>query len=194
MYRTLLGDVAFSDLASDDPAEFTTDLSTVSLRAGVSKGFLAVDLAPGAVYDIYSSNVAFDFELECPASECGERYTVSPMGADGARGVRGDLSTAAWNVHGNTGLSLLLLHAVGELGTRRPPWWGSASCGMPGSRLAPPRARSSRAVVSSPAWASASAFDTAGHSLLLRPRHSRPFRGAWRDCIAPRNPLSSGSV
>lgn len=119
MYRTMLGDVAFGDLASDDPAEFTTDLSTVSLRAGVSKGFLAVDLAAGAGYDIYTSNVAFDFELECPASECGERYVLSPIGPDGARGVRGDLSTAAWNVHANAGLSLLLLHAVAELGYQK---------------------------------------------------------------------------
>lgn len=119
MYRTLLGDVTFGDLAAGDPAEFSADLSTLSLRAGVSKGFLTFDLGAGAGYDLYKSSVAFDFELDCPASHCGEPYTLSPLDAEGERGVRGDLTTAAWNVHGTAGLSLLLLNMMAEVGYQK---------------------------------------------------------------------------
>ncbi|NIP78910.1 MAG: hypothetical protein GWM90_06815 [Gemmatimonadetes bacterium] len=119
MYRTMLGDASFGDLDdpdSDDPAEFTADLSTVSLRAGISKGFLLFDLAAGAGYDIYSSDVAFDWVLVCPAGQCRGDQDVR-LGT--ANGVQGELTTAAWNVHGNVGVSLLLLDIVGEIGYQK---------------------------------------------------------------------------
>jgi hypothetical protein len=113
MYRTMLGDVVFGSLSDGDPAEFSSDLSSVSLRAGVSKGILMFDLAAGAGYDIYTSDVAMDWRLDCPASTCGEPVTLR------SSGVSGELSTAAWNVYGNVGLNFLLLNVVGELGYQK---------------------------------------------------------------------------
>lgn len=112
MYRTLLDDVAFGDLSEGDPAEFSTDLSTLSLRAAISKGILMFDLAAGAGYDVYRSDVAFDFELTCPPEQCDGQTVV--LGTDG--GVDGRLTTAAWNAYGSVGLSLVLLNIVGEVG------------------------------------------------------------------------------
>lgn len=114
MYRTMLGDVAFGSVVDGDPAEFTTNLSTISLRAGISKGLLMFDVNAGAGYDIYSSDVAFDWQLVCPAAECGQDVTLST-----ADGVSGELKTAAWNVHANVGLSILLLNIVGEVGYQK---------------------------------------------------------------------------
>jgi hypothetical protein len=120
MYRTMLDDVAFGSIAADgDPAEFSTSLSTLSLRAGISKGLLMFDLAAGAGYDRYSSDVSFDWELNCPASRCGDDYTLITRNPDGGRGVAGSLTTAAWNVYGNAGLSMLLLNIVGEIGYQK---------------------------------------------------------------------------
>lgn len=114
MYRTMIGDVGFGSIADADPAEFTTDLSTLSLRAGISKGLLMFDFAAGAGYDLYSSNVEFDWQLDCPASQCGQDYTLRTD-----QPVQGELSTAAWNVYGNVGISLVLLNIVGELGYQK---------------------------------------------------------------------------
>lgn len=114
MYRTMLDDVAFGTIDGGDPAEFSTDLSTVSLRAGISKGLLMFDVSAGAGYDRYSSDVAFDFLLTCPADECGEEYVVTTE-----NGISGPLTTAAWNVHGNVGFSLLLLNIVAEAGYQK---------------------------------------------------------------------------
>lgn len=120
MYRTMLGDVAFGAISQGDPAEFSADFSTLSLRAAISKGILMFDLAAGAGYDVYTSDVAFDWELECPADQCGgESYTLITRNAEGERGVVGELSTAAWNVYGNVGLSLVLLNIVGEVGYQK---------------------------------------------------------------------------
>lgn len=116
MYRTMLGDVAFGSVVDGDPAEFTTDLSTISLRAGISKGLLMFDVNAGAGYDIYTSNVAFDWQLTCPAGECLPGQEVILSTADG---VSGELKTAAWNVHANVGLSILLLNIVGEVGYQK---------------------------------------------------------------------------
>ncbi|MFW5951373.1 MAG: hypothetical protein ACOCVZ_04585, partial [Gemmatimonadota bacterium] len=112
LYRTMLGDVEFGSIVDGDPAHFKTNLSSLSLRAGVSKGILMFDFAAGAGYDRYSSDGRLDWQLECPASQCGgESYTLTTNAP-----VEGDLSTAAWNVYGNVGMSLLLLNIVGEVG------------------------------------------------------------------------------
>lgn len=113
MYRNM-GEVSFGDVAGGDPAEFSTDLSTLSLRAALSKGLLAFDFAAGGGYDIYTSDVAFDFELTCPATRCGTPTTASP-----SQPIGGELQTAAWNVFANGGLSLLIVNVIGEVGYQK---------------------------------------------------------------------------
>jgi hypothetical protein len=77
----------------------------------VSKGILALDFAAGAGYDIYSSDLHFDFIATCPASACTVETTARPVDP-----IDGTLETAAWNVHGNVGLSLMVLNIVAEVG------------------------------------------------------------------------------
>jgi hypothetical protein len=114
MYRNM-SEVSFGTIADGDPAEFASDLRTLSLRANVSKGILLLDLAAGAGYDIYTSDVTLDWVLTCAAGDCGvTEVTVRPQAP-----VTGELQTAAWNVHGNVGLSLLVLNIVGELGYQK---------------------------------------------------------------------------
>jgi hypothetical protein len=119
MYRTMRSDVTFGELGPDpvagDPAEFSADLSTWSFRAGASKGFLVLDLAAGLGYDIYSSDVHFDWRLRCPPEQCGEERILETDG-----GVQGRLRTAAWNAFGNVGLNFLLLRLVAEVGYQQP--------------------------------------------------------------------------
>jgi hypothetical protein len=119
MFRTLFGDIAFGELGpsagSGDPAEFAADLSTWSLRAGASMGLLLFDLAAGLGYDIYSSDVHFDWRLRCPPAQCGQEIVLETED-----GVRGSLRTSAWNAYGNIGFNLLLLRVVGELGYQQP--------------------------------------------------------------------------
>ncbi|HSH46739.1 MAG TPA: hypothetical protein VK966_12915 [Longimicrobiales bacterium] len=113
MYRKM-GEQSFGNVGEGDPAQFSSDLSTLSLRGAISKGILAFDLAAGAGYDIYSSDVGFDFQLTCPASECTVETTASPT-----EPIQGELKTAAWNVFGNVGLSLLVVNIVGEVGYQK---------------------------------------------------------------------------
>jgi hypothetical protein len=119
MYRTMLGDVTFGELGPDpntgDPAEFAAGLSTWSFRGGVSKGILALDLAAGAGWDIYTSDVSFDWRLRCPPEVCDQERVVATDG-----GVSGRLRTSAWNVFGNVGVNLLLLRLVAEVGYQQP--------------------------------------------------------------------------
>ncbi|MDX1675726.1 MAG: hypothetical protein R3314_13105 [Longimicrobiales bacterium] len=117
MYRTM-GEVAFGDLDNPAPAAFASDLSVLSLRAGVSKGILTFDFAAGAGYDIYTSDAQLNWNLtyECPATTCGTATTVD-LQPD--QPVAGELRTAAWNVYGNVGISLLLLNIVGEVGYQK---------------------------------------------------------------------------
>ena len=114
MYRNM-GEVSFGSIDDGDPAQFATELSTISLRGAISKGLLAFDFAAGGGYDIYTSTPRFDFELVCPASECGGvRMTVRPE-----EEVGGELQTAAWNVFANAGLSMLILNVIGEVGYQK---------------------------------------------------------------------------
>jgi len=119
MYRTMLGDVAFGtigpDPASGDPAEFTAGLSTWSFRAGASQSLLILDLAAGVGYDIYTSDVHFDWRLHCPPDVCGQDVTLTTDG-----GVQGQLRTSAWNAFGNVGMNFLLLRVVAEVGYQQP--------------------------------------------------------------------------
>lgn len=122
MYRDM-GDVQFGDIADGDPGEFQTDLSTLSLRAVLSKGLLMFDFAVGAGYDRYTSNTRSNFllEYECSPGDttCNsgktnptQPYTLS-MSDDA---LAGEVQTAAWNVFGNVGMGLLLFNLVAEVG------------------------------------------------------------------------------
>ena len=117
MYRTMLGgDVAFGDISADDPAEFSSDLSTLSFRGGISKGIATLNFNAGVGYDIYTSDVSFGWELICPAGQCLPAQDVTLSTAEP---VTGQLRTAAWNVHGNVGLNLMVLNLVGEVGYQK---------------------------------------------------------------------------
>lgn len=119
MYRTMLSDITFGELGPSgtggDPAEFTAGLSTWSFRGGVSKGLLLFDLAGGVGYDLYSSEVEFDWRLRCPPERCGQEIILETQD-----GVKGTLRTSAWNAHGNLGFNLLLLRIVAEVGYQQP--------------------------------------------------------------------------
>jgi hypothetical protein len=115
MYRSL-GKTGFGDLESHSGA-FSTDLKTTSLRAVASKGLVLFDLAAGAGYDRYTSNMELGWKLTCASADC--------RNANGGQDVvlqdriEGKLTTAAWNVFGNVGFNFLLLHAVGEIGYQK---------------------------------------------------------------------------
>ncbi|MEJ2184500.1 MAG: hypothetical protein P8Z36_01020 [Gemmatimonadota bacterium] len=112
MYRRM-SDVTFGDIAGGDPAQFTTNLSTLSLRGMISKGLMLLDVAAGAGYDIYKSNIDMQWVLTCSASVCG---ADTPFPGE----ISGPIKTAAWNVFADAGISLLLLHVVGEVGYQKP--------------------------------------------------------------------------
>ena len=117
MYRTM-GEVTFGDMTAPNPAAFTSDLSVISLRAGVSKGIAMIDLAAGAGYYIYTSDTQHDWRLEydCSAATCGTAQTVTLEPQDP---VSGELQTAAWNLHANVGMSFVILNIVGEVGYQK---------------------------------------------------------------------------
>jgi hypothetical protein len=116
MYR-MMSEQSFGDMSAGGPAEFAADLSVMSARLIVSKGFLMVDLAAGAGYDIYTSNVAMDWQLSCATPECTLANGGSPIPLDGS--VEGEVETAAWNVFVNGGLSLFILNVVAEVGYQK---------------------------------------------------------------------------
>lgn len=121
MYRRM-GEAQFGDIDGEDPdpGEFATDLSSISLRAALSKGFLMFDFVLGGGYDMYTSDPSFNFALNCRTTEC---VAVADPGnaAEGltltmAEPIAGEVESAAWNVFGNVGMSLLLLNLVAEIG------------------------------------------------------------------------------
>ncbi len=112
MFRRM-NDVTFGDMAAGDPAQFTTNLSTFSLRGMISKGLMLLDVAAGAGYDIYKSNIDMQWSLDCSASVCGTDLAFPGQ-------ISGPVKTAAWNVFADAGISLLVLHVVGEVGYQKP--------------------------------------------------------------------------
>jgi hypothetical protein len=112
MYRSM-GEIGFGDLDTH-PGSFSSDLKNLSLRAVASKGLLILDLAVGAGYDRYSSDVALGWQVTCASDDCrsaggGQPLTVSSK-------IDGKLQTSAWNVFANAGIGLLFLNIVGEVG------------------------------------------------------------------------------
>ncbi|HEX7118754.1 MAG TPA: hypothetical protein VF212_08205 [Longimicrobiales bacterium] len=115
MYRKM-NEITFGDLEAGDPGQFSTDLSTLSLRAIVSKGILAFDFAVGAGYDRFTSDIALGWQVHCETDDC---TAVEPSGVDFDGAIDGELTTAAWNVFGNVALDLLVLSVVGEVGYQK---------------------------------------------------------------------------
>lgn len=113
MYR-MMGEQKFGDVTAGDPAEFSTDLSVMSGRIMISKGILLLDVAAGAGYDIYKSDVSMAWDLICDTTECNTAGVSSIPGS-----VSGSVETAAWNVFANAGLSLLLINVVAEVGYQK---------------------------------------------------------------------------
>ena len=116
MYRRM-GEVSFGDVSAGDPGAFSSDLRTLSLRGVVSKGILLFDLAVGAGYDRYTSDMQLDWLLTCATSECLSANGGSAVTLRGD--IAGEMTTAAWNVFGNFSLNLLMLHLVGEVGYQK---------------------------------------------------------------------------
>lgn len=112
MYRHMPA-VTFGDVNAGDPAQFTTNLSTFSLRGMVSKGLIVLDLAAGAGYDIYKSDIDMYWMLNCSTAVCTANLTFPGQ-------ISGPIKTAAWNVFADAGMSLLLLHVVAEVGYQKP--------------------------------------------------------------------------
>ncbi|HEX7051032.1 MAG TPA: hypothetical protein VF188_12565 [Longimicrobiales bacterium] len=115
MFRRM-GDVTFGDIEAGDAGEFTTDLTTWSVRAVASKGVLMLDFAIGAGYDRYSSDTALDWRLTCATQNCLDE-NGDPITAAGQ--IAGELSSSAWNVFGDVSLNLLVINLVGEIGYQK---------------------------------------------------------------------------
>lgn len=115
MYRKM-GEMSFGDL-STHPGSFASDLSNLSLRAVASKGLLILDLAVGAGYDRYSSDVTLGWKMTCETTECRSANGGQPLALQNQ--VSGSIETSTWNVFANAGLSLLFLNIVGEVGYQK---------------------------------------------------------------------------
>lgn len=116
MYRAM-GGVQFGFIEEDgsgDPASFAANLQTWNVRGVVSKGLLMLDLALGAGYDAYTSDVDMAWQLECSIPECLESGASHITNA-----AEGTVETGAWNVFGNVALNLLMVNVVGELGYQK---------------------------------------------------------------------------
>jgi hypothetical protein len=117
MYRRM-GSSSFGSIDDDDPGEFRTDLTTLSLRAIASKGLLLFDFAAGVGYDRYSGGVSFGARVLCESAECRAANAGAPV-AVSARVSDAHLQTAAWNVFGNASMSLLLVRFIAEVGYQK---------------------------------------------------------------------------
>lgn len=116
MYRRM-AEVGFGDLSQGDSGEFSTNLSTLSVRGIISKGVLMFDLALGAGYDRYTSDLGLGWAMTCSTQACLAANSNQPLRLQG--GVEGELTTAAWNVFGDLTLDLLLLKLVAEVGYQK---------------------------------------------------------------------------
>lgn len=125
IYRKM-GTIGFGRIETH-PGAVSGDLSNVSLRAVASKGILMLDLALGAGYDRYTSNIDLGWRVSCGTDDCRAANPDNPgqpltLGGD----VDGKLTTSSWNVFANAGMSLLFLNLVGEVGYQK----GSEGVGL----------------------------------------------------------------
>ncbi len=117
-YR-MMGEQTFGDVDGTVPAEFSSDLQVISLRAMASKGLLMLDVAAGGGYDIYKSDVSMAWQLTCATTECQDVDPTDPAGITLPGSVSGTVETAAWNVFANAGISLLIVNIVAEVGYQK---------------------------------------------------------------------------
>ncbi len=115
MYRSM-GKIGFGDL-STHPGSFSSDLKNLSLRAVASKGILILDLAAGAGYDRYTSDVGLGWKVTCATDDCRSANGGQPLALSSQ--IDGKLTTSAWNLFANAGISLLFLNIVGEVGYQK---------------------------------------------------------------------------
>lgn len=115
MYRRM-GTIGFGDIDTH-PGAISGDLDNLSLRAVASKGLLMLDLALGAGYDRYSSDVDLSWKVSCGTNDCLSANGGDPLLLQSK--IDGKLTTSAWNVFANAGMSLLLVNIVGEIGYQK---------------------------------------------------------------------------
>jgi hypothetical protein len=115
MYRKM-GEIGFGDLATH-PGAFSSDMTNLSLRGVASKGFLILDLAVGAGYDRYSSDLILGWKVDCATNECTSANSGQTLTLE--RQLEGALNTTAWNLFANAGIDLFLLKIVGEVGYQK---------------------------------------------------------------------------
>jgi len=115
MYRRM-GKIGFGNI-STHPGAISSDLDNLSFRAVASKGLLMLDLAVGAGYDRYSSDVEMQWKVNCGTQECRNVNSGNPLTLQDE--IKGKLTTSTWNVFVNGGLSLLMLNIVGEIGYQK---------------------------------------------------------------------------
>lgn len=115
VYRRL-NRIGFGDLATHSGA-ISSGLDNFSLRAVASKGLLLVDLAAGAGYDRYSSNVDLGWKLVCETTDCRAANGGDPLTLSNE--ISGKVSSSAWNVFANAGFNLAVIKFIGELGYQR---------------------------------------------------------------------------
>jgi hypothetical protein len=116
-YRKM-GKFGLGDL-STHPGAFETDLRNLSLRVVASKGLLILDLAVGAGYDRYSSDVGLGWKITCGSAACRSANDNKDLTLSSE--IEGKLETATWNVFANAGLNFIFLHIVGEVGYQKVP-------------------------------------------------------------------------
>lgn len=115
MYRRM-STIGFGDIATH-PGAIASDLDNFSLRAVASKGLLILDLAVGAGYDRYSSDVDLSWKVSCGTNDCRAANSGQPLALSSK--IDGKLNTSAWNIFANAGMSLVFLNIVGELGYQK---------------------------------------------------------------------------
>jgi hypothetical protein len=100
------GRVEYGDTAQGDAGSFAIDMKTLSLRAGLSKSFVALGLALTLAYDSYWSNVGFVVNPP-PAG---------PPLALPAQGQTADLHTERWSAFLDVSYIVLYFNIVAEVG------------------------------------------------------------------------------
>jgi hypothetical protein len=120
MYRSM-GTMGFGDRSmNDDPGFFSANLKNVSLRTVASKSLLVLDLAVGAGYDRYTSDLGLGWKVTCATNECRNANPSAPgQPLALSSEINGKLTTAAWNVFADAGINLLFLRLVGEVGYQK---------------------------------------------------------------------------
>jgi hypothetical protein len=110
------GRVEYGDTARGDAGSFTIDMKALSLRAGLSKSFVALGFALTLAYDSYWSNVGFVVNPP-PAGP--------PLALPG-EGETADLHTERWSAFVDVSYIVLYFNIVAEVGWQEEQKLGSS--------------------------------------------------------------------